>query len=179
MSKQIHIFATKADLIPVLKLTESQRKIKYVRYDIYKSPDIPIYESLLNYKNIGINTTGDHNSGEIFLIMDKDNTVKFEKTNNILGVTKYSVNQTVNPDSVTFQPGGLFKNRFLICGHIGTSSDSVISSELLKQFSKIIKKGFKRVRSYYVGENAIELLKSGLRLITMGIDEPTEYDLQL
>ena len=179
MSRQTHFFATKADLLPRLALIESQRSLKYVRLATYYSSRIPTYETLLNYQKLGTNTTGDHHSDDLFFVMDKATEVRFEKTRLFLGISAHVINQVTTPETITFQPGGLFKNRYLICGHIGTASDSDISIDLYKHFSTALTNGFEKVGSYYVGENAMELLHTGMRLITMGIDEPTAYDLHL
>ena len=179
MSRQIHIFATKADLIPNLTLMESRKRVKYVRKDFYYSSNIPIYESLLEYRKLGINTTGDHNSDDTFFVLDRDVVPYFEKTSLFLVFSRYSMNQLTNPGSIVFRPGGIYRDKYLICGHIGTISNSEISMSLFKDFSRTITSGFEKVNSYRVGKNALDLLRNGMRLITMGVDEPEEYDLSM
>ncbi|NLD46606.1 MAG: hypothetical protein GX660_05330 [Clostridiaceae bacterium] len=179
MSKQIHIFATKSDLIPGIKLVESQREIRYVLYEDFSSSCVPYIDSLLNYEKLGINHTGSHTTGDMFFVLDKKNTLNVEKASGFFGLAKYSFNQLNNPDSIVFQPGGLYKNKHLICGHIGTASDSRESLDLYRQFSKTIIKGFVKVKSYYVGEEAYKMLEGGERLITIGVNSPREYDLEL
>ena len=179
MTKQIHIFATRDDILPNIKSIESHRSLKYVRYEIYKKKNVPIYESLTEYKSLGANKTGDHNSGDCFIVVDRETDIHFQTKRILFVRTKTIINQLTNPDSIVFQPGGIYKNKYLICGHIGTASDSARSFDLYKYFSKAIRKNFAKIESYYVGENALLLLKNGIRLITMGIDEPIEYDLKI
>lgn len=177
--KQILFFATKADLIPVINLIESQRAIKYVNYENSGSSCISYLDSLLSYKELGINKTGAYVTGDMFFVLDKYKTLNLEKSSGFFGKARYSFNQLNNPDTIIFQPGGLYKGKYLICGGIGTSSDSKKSLELFEQFSKVIKRGFRKIKSYYVGDEAYKMLLEGYRLITMGVDSPPEYDLKL
>jgi hypothetical protein len=50
--------------------------------------------------------------------------------------------------------------------------------KLYREFTRAVTKGFKKTGNYYVGPEALRLLDSGIRLITMGTDEPVEYDLK-
>ena len=69
MSKQTHIFATHSDLEPGLKEFESKNKVKYARCDLYYGPIYEQYLSLLDWTDLGRNTTGDHVRGPRFLIV--------------------------------------------------------------------------------------------------------------
>src|SRR5437764_1018216 len=89
MSTQKHIFATRSDLQPGLKTIESQIRLKYVARFLYstnskgvlilvphKSPDFETYESLLNVDRLGINLTGQHHSGDDYLVVERDNDIR-------------------------------------------------------------------------------------------------------
>jgi len=177
--KQILFFATKADLIPVIKLIESQRAVKYVNYENSGSSRISYLDSLLSYKELGINKTGAHITGVMFFVLDKEKTLNLEKSFGLFGRARYSFSHLNNPDTIIFQPGGLYKGKHLICGRVGTTSDSKESLELYERFLKAITREFKKVKSYYVGDEAYKMLLEGYRLITMGVDSPPEYDLKL
>jgi len=90
----------------------------------------------------------------------------------------YSLTQKSNPDSIVFSPGGVYRGeRVLICGHIGTVSQSPASLELHKQFVKRISKSFEKIGSYYVGPEAAQLMQQGYRMVTSSIGSSTVYDL--
>ena len=95
-----------------------------------------------------------------------------------VGRVRYAVNQMLNADSVTFLPGGIYKQeKVLVCGHIGTISDSAISRNLYRAFVSYITKGFEKIGSYRVGPEAVCLMSDGYRMVTIGISSPAEYDL--
>ena len=188
---QTHIFATRGDLEQGLPLIESQRPLKYValnRYAVnstgksivvpHKSPEFEEYDSLLDVPSLGVNPTGDHITGDHYLILRKDSEVRFESVLQDKGGIHYFVDQSLNPASITFLPGGLYQSQYLICGHIGTTSEHPESIEIYKSFTKAVTKGFMKVGNYRVGPEALRLMDQGIRMITMGIREPPEYDLK-
>jgi len=191
MSKQVHIFATRSDLEPNLRSIDTARRLKYVELRQYstnsdgapfvvphKSPQFEEHDSLLNVPSLGTNATGDHITGQDYLIVDKDTEIRFESVLQRKGGIHYFVTQLLNPISITFSPGGLYQDRYLICGHIATISEHPKSIELYKAFRKSLTKSFKKIGSYNVGPEALHLMDQGVRMITMGVDEPPEYDLR-
>lgn len=176
MSKQTHIFATRVDLEPGLKLIEFQRSLRYVVLQLYKSSEYQVYRSLLEVDQLGINTTGDHTRADHYLVVGATVEVKMRAVPQRKGGVHYFVN--IDPTSITFWPGGLYEKRCLISGDIGTASDDPDSIKLYREFTRAVTKGFKKVGNYYVGPEALRFLDQGVRLITMGIDEPVEYDLK-
>jgi len=85
MSKQTHIFATRSDLEPGLKEFESKNKVKYARCDLYHGPIYEQYLSLLDWTDLGRNTTGDHVSGPRFLIVPRDCKINVEPVPQVTG----------------------------------------------------------------------------------------------
>lgn len=144
----------------------------------HKSPEFEEHDSLLNVPSLGSNATGDHITGQDYLIVDKDTEIRFESVVQRKGGIHYFVTQELNPISITFSPGGLYQDRYLICGHIATISEHPDSIELYKTFRKSLTKGFKKIGNYKVGPEAQRLMDQGVRMITMGVDEPPGYDLK-
>lgn len=92
---------------------------------------------------------------------------------------RYDLSQKLNPDSITFLPGGIYNGeKILICGHIGTISDSPTSRDLYKAFVRHVVKGFEKIGSYYVGPEAVRSMNEGYRMVTIGITSPVAYDLR-
>ena len=188
---QTHIFATRADLEPNLRLIESQMRLKYVALHQYttgsdgkpfivphKSPEFEEFESLLEIPTLGTNQTGDHVTGQDYLIGNADAEVRVESVIQRKGGIHYFVNGFVNPPLISFSPGGRYQDSFLICGHIGTVAEHPESIALYKAFTKTLTRGFKKIGNYKVGPDAQRLMKEGIRMITMGVDSPPEYDLR-
>lgn len=180
MSNQTHFFATKSDLLQVLHEIESTINLKYV----LSTPVWPwardkvVFNSLKDYPNLGTNKTGKQQLGDCFFVFNIQSPVNFRKT--FLFFPKYAVdNQINNPNSIVLWPGGLYKKQFLISGHVGTAASEKESIDLYQYFSKILIKHFQKVKSYYVGKEALMLYKDGCRLITMSVAEPVEYDLSI
>jgi hypothetical protein len=90
----------------------------------------------------------------------------------------FTVDQDMNPTSIVFWPGGLYQDHALICGHIGTISDNAESIDLYESFRTTVLKGFTKIKSYYVGPEALRRLDSGWRLVTISVRSPAEYDLR-
>jgi hypothetical protein len=89
------------------------------------------------------------------------------------------VSQKLNPDSITFLPGGIYKEeKILVCGHIGTIFNSAVSRSLYKAFVITVTKGFQKIGSYRVGPEASRLMDNGYRMVTIGITSPPAYDLR-
>jgi hypothetical protein len=91
----------------------------------------------------------------------------------------YFLSQKLNPDSVVFSPGGIYKDQpVLVSGRIGTISQSPGSRNLYKTFVKAVIQNFEKIGSYYVGPEAARLMQQGYRMVTIGIGSPATYDLQ-
>lgn len=89
------------------------------------------------------------------------------------------LSQKLNPDSLVFSPGGVYKDQAaIIAGHIGTISNSAPSLTLYKAFSKAIFKNFEKIGSYHVGPEAVKLMQRGYRMVTISIGSSPIYDLR-
>jgi hypothetical protein len=88
---------------------------------------------------------------------------------------KYAIDQAEHPASITIHPGGIYQDRCLLAGQLGTiaTDDDVLS--LFRDYSSHLTKGFRRIRGYRVGREAMELANRGVRLTT-GARAPVEYD---
>ena len=176
MKKAMYFFATRNDLYQSLKPFELARKIKYVKCDKYKTKDYQMYDTIDALPNLGINTTGIHDESP-YLVMDYDTEV-------ILRVPKqgskemwYSVEQFGNPVSIVLRPGGTYGKLFLIHGSVSTV-DVTVAKDLYSRFTRSLIKTAEKHHSFYVLPEALELSKS-VRMITIHINQPTEYDLKL
>jgi hypothetical protein len=177
MSKQFSFFATVADLSTVLRLTESLRPLRYTPAGVFDSKENQSFPSFLEIERFCVSKVGDYTKENKFLVSDKDEKITARKVIQIKGNTKFSFDQKENPQTIVLAPGGLFENQYLIQGNVGTVSEDKKSLAIFKLFEKNIKRHFKKIKSFYVGKEAEDLLNNGMRL-TANIKSPEIYDLK-
>jgi len=69
-----------------------------------------------------------------------------------------------NPQTVVLDSGGLVDRQRLIAGQIGTATVNKQSEEIYALFAKVVRRRFEKIKSYYVGPEAIRLFDLGTRL---------------
>lgn len=91
---------------------------------------------------------------------------------------RYLFAQDNNPDSIVLWPGGMYGEQWLVTGEISTLGETRKSLEIYGIFRSAITRGFRHIKNYQVGPEAERMLDGGVRLVTVGVDEPAEYDLK-
>lgn len=177
--RQTHFFATTRDLIKICQNCECQREIRYVLFGLFEVPNPPEYESLLEWDGLGINQSGNKTAVERFIVLDRRTEIRSEIVPQRSGAAKYSISQSGNPSSIVFCPSGSYDEKTIIAGSLGTISDDQASVEIYNLFRRVIMKNSEKIGNYYVAENALESMKRGARMVTIGLKTPSEYDLKL
>jgi len=178
MAKRYLFFLTKSDLMEILQDVEKEISLQYIKGGSYSSNDLEEYDSLLEYKELGINKTGNH-LGESFVVIEKSNKLVTRMVKLADDSIRYFVDQKENPDSIMLRPGGIFEEGYLICGEIGTISSSEASIRIFKVFQKYIKRRCKTtVGRFHVSEEAKKMYGTR-RFITISVKQAMEYDLKL
>lgn len=113
-----------------------------------------------------------------YLVMMEGADVQVREVSLQNGGIRYAVDQLINPDSITFSHGGFFSHEILLHGSVGDPGNSATPQKLFNVFSSALAKEFIRVKAFWVGPQANELLCKGCRL-TIGANSPKEYDLAL
>jgi len=158
---QFSFFATRADLEPLLRTVESARALQFVVAGLFDSAEILSIHSLLRTPSLGIAEFADPNHETRYLVADRDWSIQIRTVPQRRGGAKFAIDQLANPQTIAFQPGGQFGERCLIAGQVGTVSDDQNSLELYGVFGKEFRRKFTRIKSCYVGDEALELLKKG------------------
>lgn len=177
MGKTLYFFVTKEDLHKIIQNVEQTISLKYVMDHLYDSTRFQIYHSFEQYEGFGMNRSGDHQT-DLFFIFERNCPIVLKQVPQFEGGIKYSLGQDLNKDSITFWPGGLYQDQFLIMSHIGTISNSPESLKLFDIFKKVIKK---QCNMHNRGSNiwysdAVKEVSNKYRLITININSPREYD---
>ena len=180
MKKGTHFFALKEDLLPVLEIIERDYPLKYVRMGNFLKEEFAD-ESFLrgaDIPHLGRATAESASSSQAFLVTERDLPINVRFLKTATGIERCLIDQLINPDTVTFLPGGLWKQDVLLYGRVATVSDTLIAKELMKRFQGPIRKQFTKIGMFWVGSRALELLRAGMRL-TGAEQSPREYDLRL
>jgi hypothetical protein len=175
---QTHYFATTNDLVGLVKSVEIARPIKYAEFGLVDSPQPVVHETLLNWAGLGRNSSGKAGIGG-FLVVDKGEEVKGNPVPQRKGDIKFSFDQAANPHSIILRPSGLFDENTLIVGSVGTISDASASMQLYKLFRDSLDKNSVQVGYARVCMDAMEFMKNGGRMVTIGVGSPAEFDLRL
>lgn len=133
MAKRYLFFLTRSDLMEIVQDVEKEISLQYIKRASYSSDVLEEYDSLLEYKELGINKTGNH-LGESFVVIEKSNRLVTRKVKLADDSIRYFVDQKENPDSIILTPGGIFEEGYLICGEIGTISSSEASIRTLRSY---------------------------------------------
>jgi len=177
-TKSTRFFATKEDLIPVIRAVEGQRSLKYILTGLLDSAALMVFTSALDIPSLGTATHESAICGATYLVADSGENIVSHKRPQNAGGFRYEVNQLGNPKTIIFQPGGLFDGKVLLYGRIGTISNDTTSAAILRLFAAAVRKSFMKIKGDYVGSNAQMLWKSGTRL-AQAVQSPPEFDLTL
>lgn len=169
-------FALPDDLLPVFQLVESKHRITYTLTGLLASSQLTTVGSGSMLPSLFLPASHSSVQCDSYLITLADTEIQIRAVPQLAGGTKFAVDQLVNPDSITITHGGVYSPGILISGRVATVSDTPTAKALQSAFSRAIAKSFIRVKAFWVGPGALELLKEGNRL-TQSASSPREYDL--
>lgn len=178
MGSEVFFFATKADLQYILQAVEAEFDTQYFKCGIFSSVEgIKQFDSMLDYADLGINKSGNHQSPS-FLLMDKADTMVPERHIFSSG-TKFSVSQFGNPYSVDVWPGGIYHDAYLMHGHVATIHMNEKTKRMMNAFRKAVRKrSVAKKNRYYVCEDGMDLYGK-MPFITIEAGENPGCDLKL
>ena len=172
MSAQIRFFATANDLVPVLESIEIENKIKYVKLGRNETPAVESFLTVTALPNLGRASNESSINCDSFLICRQNESIRARQ---VVGHA-FVIDQLLNPETVAFSPGGLWGSDTLLHGRFATASETMFSAALLKLIGSKFRKRFKKIKAFYVGNEAEQMLDGGRRL-TIAAQSPRELDL--
>jgi hypothetical protein len=173
-TNQIKLFATKTDFERLLVAIEKRHTLQFVNCGFF---DIPVQHgvnSLLN-SELGIAAHKDRDDEAVYRVADLKTPIYVLNTSRGTAPGKYAIDESINPHSVAFRPGRMFKEFSLICGRVNAGSDNAICLNLFQLFKGEIRTQFKIRNSYYIGKEAVEMLEKSWRLMKR-VNSPAPYD---
>lgn len=175
-SRQVMFFAVLDDIMPLLQNIEGTVDRNYYEMGLFDNKDIIHYNSIFDTPNIAFTLSGDRNRIDRYLVMKKGTILSIREVPQKNGGIKYAVDQSINSKSIEIRLGDMYRDaeNVIVACRVATISNDDDSNELYKLFSSKIKKDFKRIGAFYVGEKAEEILRSGWRLVT-NVQSPKGY----
>ena len=177
--KRLFFFATPVDIKPVLSAYESYAEIKFVEMGYTSYPDRAIYLNSSEIPDVGLST---HETGSA----SKDYLVSYRDTKNIVrefvdetGVPGWRLSNADNEDTIILTTAGLWKGSVLLPGNVQTLHSTLVAQQLMKWYLKALRsESFILVDTFWVGREALEMLKAGKRLAMNAVQSPPKYDLK-
>lgn len=179
--KRIQFYATKEDLVSFLDVVCTRFSLHCAQMGNFPCKEFSCstytLEDFVSLPNLGIANSDSAACCTAFLVSERHTPIQL-RTVQAMDGQRVCIDQILNPDTVVFNPGGIWNSDILLYGSIGTSSESQISQTLMKQFLAAARKKFTKVKAYYIGPKAMTLLLGGKRL-TISEQSPREFDLTL
>ena len=110
------------------------------------------------------------------MVVPRQTTVHVRDVPQKAGGTRYAVDQPMNKDAIMLCLAGRRDERVIISGVAGTTSETPKALEIFDIFRNHIRQEFTKLKTFYVGPEAMKLKDEGFRLTT-SIKSPREYDL--
>lgn len=177
-SKQILFFATAIDIQSIVNLIESECQIKYYEMGLFDTKPESFYNSVSEISNFCIPKFGDWNKDLRLMGVPKHLSINIREVPQRNGGVKYAIDPLENSISICFQFGGIYEEGIILGGSCGTTFINEFSMQIFNKFSSKLKKEFKKIENFYVGNNAEKKLRQGWRLVT-NEKLPKEYDLSM
>jgi hypothetical protein len=166
----LNFFCTVADVVLCMKGTEDQEPLQYH----LKESATPSSEPVLTITAVAPDVIARHERQ--FLASRRGDQLRVRKVEPSSGHPWYAFDQVENPDAVMLYFGSQ-TGTVLTPGSVSTLGGSSEAVSLFKLISKHFKKKCRRVKSYWVGPEALALLRSGWRL-TVNETASRTYDLR-
>ena len=174
----IYMFTLESDLFALLSRIETQHKIKYVKAGRIDGRTTEEFDTFTAVPNLGRALGRREGDSGVYLIVEKGCSARVETMKMFDGNLRFDVEQSLNPDSILFRPGGEWKEQTIIRGDFSTISDSEVSSKLIRAVRSAIRRDFTKIdRYFWLGPDALQALRSGWRL-TQDADMSPDYDVK-
>jgi hypothetical protein len=176
-NKQIMFYATAGDLGWVLSPLEAEKSLQYALTGLFETNEPQTYESYLNIPDFGRASHPTAAANRSFLLFHLGTNLRVREVPQKAGGVLFAVDQTNNEDTIVLRPAGRYGNDIILCGMMGTVSQSVTSKILYGSVGSQFRKNFRKEREFFVGREAFDLWNDGVRL-TIGASSPAEFDLK-
>jgi hypothetical protein len=175
---QLLFYATKQDLAPLLSSLEVQQDLQYTLTGLFDVNQPQTYFSYADIPNFGQASHPNAIANPTYLVSPRGTTLRTQAVPQKAGGVCFAISQQLNDDTIIFSPGGWYGSDVILYGRTGTISNSVTSKNLYNFFAKPFRERFEKVQEFYVGPEALNRGKVGVRL-TIGASSPVEFELRI
>lgn len=177
--KRVFFFATPHDIIPVLRRFEANAPLKFVVMGNITTPNRAIYLQSSDIPNPGIATHETGNGSTAYMVSLRDTKNNIRKFVGKSGEHRWTLDNGDNEESVILTMAGLWEDGTLLPGLIDTLHQTSVPQQLMKWFLSALKQeGFTKIERWWVGREAMAMLRSGKRLTTTAVQSPPQFDLK-
>jgi len=178
MTKRIDFYGTAKDVLSILDATEKVFDIKYVYLDELFSPRLSEYDSARNIPEFLVATPGRKMYRQVYLIPPDYYPVPLGRAH-ISGNTRFSLVPGPISEAIVFSENGLVQGKnMLLASRFYVLGNDKRNLKILASVKLLFTKEFKKVRGWFVGDEAFELLRSGTRL-NVEFNAPAMTDLRV
>lgn len=178
--KQIHFFATPSDIVPVLRRFESHAALKYVEIGTRTTPNRAIYLDSSEIPNPGVATHETASRSAAYMVSHRDTKNRTQVSITRDGEKRWNLFGADNEEAVSLCLAGVWKTGTLLPGNIATMHDNPVAEQLMKWYLVALKQeGFTKAKAWWLGREALAMLKGGRRLSTTAEQSPAEFDLKM
>lgn len=178
---QIRFYALNPDLTAVLERVDPASELIFVLAGNYEAANFSLAKkTFANWHEIpglGVATSHSSISCNSYLVHRPGIDLSLRRIGAGSGA-RICIDQLLNPDTVTFTPGGRFDEETVLSGRVATVSSSTEAVELMKRFRSAVRKHFRKVGAFSVGPEAYKLLLDGKRLCA-SVKASSTIDLRL
>ena len=180
MLKRIFFFATPGDIVPLLARFEANAPLKFAELGNFATPERAIYLSPSELPDPGIATNETGAASRSYLVLHRGAKLHECEFLGKRGEKRWSLDNGGNDKSTVLTMGGLWRTGTLLPGLMDTLHATPAAQQLMLWFrSALRQEDFTRVQSWWLGREALALLRAGRRLTTTAEQSPPEFDLKL
>jgi len=174
---QRHFYAFAEDCALLLSEFETRQMVRYHRAGNFTSRPGKPFQTWSDLPDIGVAHGDSSNACPNYLISPVGSEPVVRTMGGFLKKRRFLVDQLVNPETVTLNLGGVWRDEALLSGRVACAHSNPVSTQLIRSFDAGFRKHFVKVKAYWVGPQALAYLNQGGRL-TAAIQCPADYDLQ-
>jgi hypothetical protein len=175
-------FGTATDLRAGALAAEATVSVDYLLHEMRDDRVQTVFPSLTQVPEFGQSARGEVSGSPQYFIfkrggVGKSSVPRPRAIPQRRGGTKYTADP--NQHCLILRCGGLHAaSGALVAGELQLPLDpSSTANGLFDVYCRELFRGFRKVRMYWLGPEALEGLSSGQRLVTIGVRSPREYDL--
>jgi hypothetical protein len=151
----------------LIQSAEDEVAVRYVRGGVFRDHALPEYTSILAIPNLGLSETGVW-TDNLYWIVERGRALRI--------ITFNGEHRPAPSGGVLLRLAGLYSERSMIAGKLALTSSDPAVHEIFDAFAGKVRRYFAVVQDCWVGPEARQLFRSGLRF-TPSVESDGAFDL--